>query len=300
MESEPLSSETWPDEYKVDIASLDEAQSESPFLRASFELLKEATGLTALAAGLTTNQSETGHDRNCAVLVGHLVRMTKLMRTLIRAVVDGHGGDQQMQLVRQFIDSASTLAYLLEDADDSGRFQSYLMDSLIAEREFLMDVRRQVADRGGKRLPIEERIEQSIADTFASAGLDETQIPSRKKNGWPSAQERIALLGPVAYVAFRMGSGAIHGSWHDIVRNHLEEVSPGLYAPNVDAAPLRPQSFFAMALLGVDCARRYIERRFPDEAELVTPRYDRFVAKLNDADARHERYLANRTGAAAE
>ena len=37
--------------YEVDIARVDQAASETPFLEASFELLKEAAGLTALAAG---------------------------------------------------------------------------------------------------------------------------------------------------------------------------------------------------------------------------------------------------------
>jgi hypothetical protein len=294
MESDGLDSEYWPDEYEVDTDSLDEARNEEPFLRASFELLKEAAGLTALAAGVMTSETQAGHDRNGALLVGHLVRMTKLMRTMIRAVVDDHGGDQQMQLARQFLDSASTLAYLLQDAGNSDRFQAYLMDSLIAEREFLLDVRRQVAERGGSRQPIEERIERSIAETFESAGLDETQIPSRRRNGWPSAQERIALLGPVAYVAYRTGSSAIHGGWHDIVRNHLEEIEPGLYAPKFDAAAIRPQPLFAMSVLGVDCARRYIELRFPRYAEQLTPRYERYLAKLRDADERHERYLSSR------
>jgi hypothetical protein len=60
-----------------------------------------------------------------------------------------------MQLVRQFLDSPSTIIYLLDDEGDGRRYQSYLLDSLIAEREFLLAVRRQVAERGGQRLPIE-------------------------------------------------------------------------------------------------------------------------------------------------
>jgi hypothetical protein len=198
MEVDALSEQHLPDDYDVDIASLENATSEEPFLRASFELLKEARALTSIASGIVMGET-SGHSRNGAILCGHLVRMTKLMRTMIHNIVHGHGGEQELPLMRQFLDSASTLIYLLDDDLDGSRFQSYLLDSLIAEREFLLDVRRQVAERGGQRLPIEARIERSIADTFASAGLDETKIPSRRQNGWPSAQERIRLLGPVAY-----------------------------------------------------------------------------------------------------
>jgi hypothetical protein len=47
-------------EYEVDIASLDQAASETSFLKASFELLKEVAGLTALTAGLMTEETKSG------------------------------------------------------------------------------------------------------------------------------------------------------------------------------------------------------------------------------------------------
>ena len=74
----------------------------------------------------------------------------------------------------------------------------------------------------------------------------------------------------------------------------MEEAGSGLYVPNFEPAVLRPQPLFAMALLGVECSLRYIEMRFPDGAEQLAPRYERFLAKLRDADERHERYLASR------
>jgi hypothetical protein len=77
MEADALAGEHWPDDYEVDIDSLDKARTEEPYLRASFELLKEAAALTALAAGVITDDMKSGHDRNSAILCGHLVRMTK-------------------------------------------------------------------------------------------------------------------------------------------------------------------------------------------------------------------------------
>ena len=118
-------SQLLPDEYEVDVASLDQAASERPFLRASFELLKEAAVLTALPAELSIRDLPQGVDRNNAILCGHLVRMTKLMRTIIRAVVDDHGGDQLLSVARQFLDSASTVVYLLGDDGSTSRFDAY-------------------------------------------------------------------------------------------------------------------------------------------------------------------------------
>ena len=145
------------------------------------------------------------------------------------------------------------------------------MDSLIAEREFLTVIRKQVARRGGKRLPIEDRMERSVRNAFSSAGLEEPRIPSRRSNGWPSAQERIALLGPTAYSAYRTGSGSLHGAWYDLVRNHLEEVGPGMFAPDFVAAAIRPQPLFMMAIVSADCALSYIEVRFQGKQNYFAP-----------------------------
>lgn len=293
-EPQPLTEEEFPPVYEVDFDGLQQATSEESFLQASFELLKEAAGLTTLVSGVFGSE-ERGYSRNDAVLVGHLVRMIKLMRSLIRITADEHGGDQQMQLIRQFLDSASTVAYLLEDPDDSSRFEAYLQYSLISEREFLANVNQQIQKRGGRKLPIEERIEKSIGQTFASAGLDPTSLPSRKNIDWPSAESRLRLLGPTAYSAYRTGSDSIHGGWHDLERNHLESVGDH-FVPNFDPAPLRPQPFFAMALIAVGMGKDYLKWRFEEPVLMLDTRMDEFLARVRRADGLHEQYLTRKMG----
>lgn len=281
--------------YEVDFESLASATSEEPFLHASFELLKEASSLLVTAAGTLDEQHTDGFTRNEAILVGHLIRMAKLMRSIIAGIADCHGGDQQMQLVRQFLDSASTLKYLLADPSDTSRFDVYVLDSLIGEKEFLKDIEEEATMRGGQKLDIELRIERSIQRTFDRAGVSESDIPSRnqlkKENRWPTARERLKLLGPTAYSAYRMGSGAIHGSWHDIERNHLELVD-GKFHPDPGRAPERPQPLLAMALAGTDIAREYIDKCVPEAAHVFHPRLGDFIERLGRANDLHEAFLA--------
>lgn len=280
-------------EYQVNFAALAAAESENDFLRESFELLKEAAQLVALAASALDVHHQNGFARNEAVLVGHLVRMVKLMRSVIRGVVDDHGGDQQSQLVRQFLDSASIVKYLLDDHRDQSRYEAYILDSLISEREFLKNIRQQVAERGGVKLNIEERIERSIQHTFDTAGIQEDGIPGRKHINWPNAETRLKLLGPTAYSAYRTGSGSIHGSWHDLERNHLDFVD-GRFQPVFEATPERPQPLFAMALAGVSVAQEYIEKSVPAARSVFGDRFDRYLTKLGRADNLHEEFLAQR------
>jgi hypothetical protein len=277
--------------YEIDLDRLVSAQSEDEFLRVSFELLKEAAPLVVLVANTLDETHLDGFTRNEGILVGHLIRMTKLMRAVIAGIADEHGGDQQSQLVRQFLDSASTLAYLLEDPSDSSRFDAYVYDSLIAEREFLKDVRKQIVVRGGNTLNIELRIEKSIKQAFDTAGVTEGELPSRSKNGWPSAQQRLSLLGPTAYSAYRTGSGAIHGSWHDIERHHLE-LDGEKFRPYSEPMPEKSQPLFTMALIGISIAQEYLRNCVPDALQIFEARFADFLQRLEKCDRLHEEYLS--------
>lgn len=283
--------------YEVDFDTLTRAASEDEFLRVSFELLRESTQLLVAVAGTLDQDHVEGFTRNEAILVGHLIRMSKLMRAVIAGIADEHGGDQQMQLTRQFLDSASIIKYLLQDKTDVSRFDAYVFDSLVGEKEFMKNIREQIALRGGEKWDIEERMERSVQQTFMSAGVTEDEIPSRKKINWPNAQTRLALLGPAAYSAYRIGSGMIHGSWYDIERHHLERVdgNDGNFFPYTDPMPERPQPLFSMALLAVLVAQEYVFECIPEAVALYEGRFTDLIERLDRADGLHEAYLVRRS-----
>lgn len=280
----------------VDFAELELATDEEPFVREGFEQLKEASMLLVAVAGIRTEALSDGLPRNHAIIIGHYARMAKLMTSLIRQQADGHGGDQQIAVSREFMDSVSTVMYLLEDPGDGSRYTSYVMDSLIAEREFLKDVREQVALRGDVMLPIEERINRSIVETLAAAGVREEDIPSRRTNGWPNAQVRIDLLGPTAYAAYRTGSGAVHGSFADIYKNHLDGTTGG-FEIEVRPQRFRPQPLLSIALLSMitlaDYSRIFLGMPLP---KAFVERGRALQSLHRQLDEQHERYLTERRG----
>lgn len=262
--------------------------------------MKEASVLLLAVAGVRTEARSGGLSRDHAIVIGHYARIAKLMTTLIRQIADGHSGDQQIAVSREFMDSVSTVMYLLDDPGDGRRYCSYGMDSLIAGREFLTDVREHVALRGDVLLPIEERINRSIAETLAAAGVREEDIPSRRNNGWPNAQVRIDLLGPTAYAAYRTDSGAVYGSFADIHKNHLEQTTDSFV---IEARPqrFRPQPLLMMALLSMitlaDYSRIFLGMPLPKKFE---ERGRALQSLLRQVDEHHERYLSGRRGAAAQ
>lgn len=292
----PFDPAMFPELHIPNFSELEQTTDEDPFVREGFELLKEASVLLIAVASIRTEDHTEGLLRNHAIIVGHYARMTKLVKTLIRQIADGHGGDQQIAVSREFMDSVSTVTYLLGDPGDGSRYTSYVMDCLIAEREFLKDVREQVALRGDVMLPIEERINRSIAETLAAAGVREEDIPSRRSNGWPSAQVRLELLGPTAYAAYRTGSGAVHGTFADVYKNHLDE-TPGGFEIELRPQRFRPQPLLSMALLSLvtlgDYSRAFLGIPLPSVFE---ERGRAVVELLHRVDDLHEQYLTERRG----
>jgi hypothetical protein len=77
MEYTEISDDDWPEPYVPDWDKLSSASTESPFMEASFYLLREALHWMAIVAGL---RPRSPLDRNRAIVRGLIVRLTKLLR----------------------------------------------------------------------------------------------------------------------------------------------------------------------------------------------------------------------------
>lgn len=224
--------------YKPKWEILESTSSEAPFLEAGFYLLRELAQLIVLIASL---QPEVPLDRNRAVNRGLLMRLAKLLRLMVRELA-AEECFQQLSVFRAVLETVATLKYLLDDDGTGDRFDQYIMDSLIVERELLKEIQSNVDKRDGATLYIEERMRRSIKATADAAGVtDVAALPGRSKVGFPSAEFRVRLLGPSAYVAYRTGSSETHGGWNDLFRNHLNYDGES-FSPNPDGLHVRPQT----------------------------------------------------------
>lgn len=278
--------------HQVDLEELKNARNELPYVKEAFELLKETTAWIALGISIREAPQPEALERNQAICAGQLVRMYKIIRICLRQILDDHGGDHQMALAREFIESAAAVAYLLEDVTDEARFDSYMHDSLIPERELLQTMRLQVKDQGGRRLPIECRMERSVHATLKGAGVKLEDIPARKKNGWPSVETRIKLLGPTAYEAYRSGSAAVHGTWSDLARNHLEQVD-GSFILQFEATDFRPQPLLLIGALSTVVLKKYLDAYIPLAAVSMSPALKDLDERIRALDAAHEAFINN-------
>jgi len=221
----------------------DDAALVGDFVRQVETVLERARGLT----------------RDQAIVAGHLVRIVKIGRRMLRDLAAGDG-DQQFPLTRQYLDSYSSLVYLLspvpldqrgggEGGSGDARFDQYLKDSLVAELDLLRSARDQALNG------IERQLLGELDRALITAQLTEAEVPGRRKIGWPSAEVRMRAVGDGAYLAYRSGSNAVHGTWIDLLRAHLTLADDGSFAARLEPERFRPEVLRRFVRLGAPVIR---------------------------------------------
>jgi hypothetical protein len=258
-------------------------------MEASFYLLKEAAHWMMLIA---CSKPISPTDRNEAIRRGLLVRLTKLMRLTIRELV-AEETFQQLNISRDAIETVANLVYLMGDDGSGARYDQYVMNSLVAEREVLQDIARNVGARDEEVLDIEQRMMRSIEKTAKAAGVnDVAALPGRRHIGWPKVEDRVKLLGPNAYVGYRMGSSQTHGDWTDLYRNHLT-FEDGEFAPSMNAFHPRPQVPLMFVILAVRFVGGNLDHFIEDEdmVEAMASQFEDIDQRATKVDALHEKLL---------
>lgn len=289
--TDEITDDLLPDRYEPDWKKLSQSESEAPYTEASFYLLREAAHWITLISSAHVAPTT---ERNLAINRGFMVRLAKLMRLMVRDLA-AEESFQQLAVNRSVLETVATLKYLLDDEGNGQRYDQYVMNGLIPERELLATIQTNITKRNGIVLPIEVRMQRSIARTAAAAGIsDVSTIPARNKIGFPSAETRIKLLGDRAYSSYRMGSVEVHGDWNDLFRNHLHH-EDGTYTPNFDDYEIRPQLPLSTSMLVVPTVGPNIGRLLgiSDQtliAQLEEPLKD-LMKRLVRLDDAHEKLL---------
>ncbi len=241
-----------------------------------FDLYKEAAGLLTL-----TSASYAGHPgdtvklaRNQAICAGLLVRISKLMLSVIKLSSDIEHGETVQVLNRCIIESMVNVRYLLLKNSDAV-YDKFVKNGLRPERELYDVIHENISSRGGERLAIEDSMLQSILDKCESSGVMVDEINVKAGSWGGSFQDRVKALGfgeEANAILQGIPSHAIHGTWMDLLNNHIIRGNGG-FEPNFEHTQTDGELLTPVAVLVAEAAKEYLDRYFGHK--MVAPLYDR-------------------------
>jgi hypothetical protein len=282
---------------RVEAGSIGEEKNPEKINELVFELYKEALSVVNLAAHLLDDSAagKGGWPRNQAVCAGLMIRIAKFMVVVTQLSAKGNRAEVVHALNRSILESATSLEFLATK-NDGKCFDQFVKFSLGPERELYDLIQGNIAARGGEVRPIEQRMIESINNVCAASGVKIEEVNQKYGDWGGGVRERLkALNKEELYVASqRIPSHAVHGTWVDLVMNHLDYDSKGgVYIPHPDFGSVDARLLGPIAIFVLDATKVYLEKFFshiPD-SKLLFERIDDLCARTIEADGAHENLM---------
>jgi len=230
--------------------------SEEQFVGLSVDLLIETGSWICLAANLFPADTRAW-NRDQAVFGGHLVRLYKLISGMLDQTCQGRREIAHI-LGRLAFECIINLRFLIKHPTEEilRSYRAYSLKNSVRIKDLTT---RQVKSRGGKMLPVEERVLSWIAKSVEASGISLEEIISAKVKNWggKNIYEKAEELGLAdAYIAaFGLASQSIHGNWQDLIEYHLD-YDGTYFRPQFDWHQPRPQY---MNVIGVHAVQATVD-----------------------------------------
>ena len=262
-------------------------QERNEFGELSFALCREAAGTVWVTCNAYYEEGNGPTiSRNQAVGLGLLSRISKIMVSVLKlSSVQEHGETVQI-LNRCIFESSIDLQYLLMKHDDT-IYQRFVKSGLRSERELYDIIQENIDNRNGQELGIERDMLLSIARTCEDSGVKIEEINVNSGSWGGSYRDRLNALGLGDWYPILQGvtSQSVHGSWSDLIRNHLDKTDNG-YLPKADHKHTDGEIFGPMAIFATNAAKAYIDRFFNErDAQPLVARLDDLQRRIGIAEA---------------
>jgi hypothetical protein len=257
---------------EVSDAVLQRRRDEGIFDVLAFDLYRE----TAMVLVVTSQCSPTENGvltRNQAICAGLLVRIVKFMTAVMQLSSSTDRAEIVMALNRSIHESEINLRFLLLKNEERF-FDQFVLFSLGPEREMYDTIQQNIAARGGERLPIEDRMLESIARVCKASGIAIDQVDPKYRNWGGTVRDRLKELGEEdLYAVQRIWSHAIHGTWVDLLFHNLRETDQG-FELRSEYTAVDERLMLPLCTKLLQAAEQYIHFFFPGIPE-INPLLDR-------------------------
>lgn len=277
---------------EVDPAVVRAFKGEHQYIGLSVDLLIEV-GAYVCIAGNIVPPSGKAWNRHEAVLVGHLVRLYKLISALLDQTCQ-HRQETSFIFARLAFECIVNMMFLIKN-DRTEIVNSYIEHSMRHEKRLRERIRANIAARGGEGWPIEKRMLASIERSAKDSGVDLDAIDPPQNWAGKNLFQKAENVGlDEAYLgAFAGPSHSVHGNWQDLLEYHLEDESGG-FIPDFNWHPPRPQLLTTVAHLTLITLGEFFSEIVGPAGNAVTEKFPDLDERLQQLVQLHEEFLASR------
>jgi Family of unknown function (DUF5677) len=218
--------------------------------------------------------------RDESVIGGNLTRLRKLSASFLQNICEKKL-EICLILNRCIAETAINTKFLIIKGEDNVK-KNYIKYSLITEKNLWEIILSNVKNRNDDILPIEERMQKSIQNSFNKSDFDLDEV--RKSSKWKSIKERAYLVeGEMFYnVFYGNSSHSIHGNWQDLLSNNLKKIEDG-FELNIKWNKPRPQIMDGVISLNIEIVKTFCEYELPNN--------DAMVSIINDCKILYDYHL---------
>lgn len=213
------------------------------------------------------------------IFIGLLNRCSRLMLSNTCLSSTRKFGETTRLLDRSIYESAVKIQWLCHKNDDDS-FLRYLADGLVKDLILKRQIEKNIEDRNGEILVIEQRMLNSIKECIELSGLSEQEITDAKK--FPDFALMLKNLGfsDISYTAIqRMSSHAVHGTWSDLILNYLRHDDGQRLSPRDHEIDTQDVQFIMVIRLVLGAVKSFLNYVVSDVSEV-----SEFFAVINSTN----------------
>lgn len=269
-------------------------KSEDDFIRLSVDIMVEVGQYICVAACILPGDRKAWSIYE-AILGGHVVRLFKLIDAFLDQTCKKRR-ETTFVFGRLAFECIINLKFLLKNASPE-LFKSYIQYSLKHEKKLKSEILKNIEDRGGEILDIEQRMLNSIDKAFRTSETtpDEVILSELKNWGGKNLFEKARDVGLAdGYLAAIGGpSHNIHGNWQELIEYNLEKNDYG-FVPSFEWHTPRPQLSNAISLHAVLVTIEYLtylKYLAPSEIEMIIQKLEALRERIMLLEELHENFL---------
>ena len=268
-------------------------KTNTEFMKFAVEIMNLCLYLlkTGVALAPEAEASRKGYTKHRAIIVGHIVRITKLYEGSIIHICN-HQLELATVFLRPIFEAAIKMEYLISSQTKKESCRSFILTSYRPEKEILQDLNTKAEKR--PLTQIEKRMQRKIVSRLKEDGISQTELLNNKtwKIDGKDFRTIMKTLNYDSMYSYGFGNAShyVHGDWYDIDLHHLKQ-NGQYYTPNLDFDIPDPR--LACSLTGI-CLRTlliYLKWNASDPDSLIGALVEKLIALNRALDAAHENTL---------